>query len=97
MCMKCNRQNQASSAVSDMEEDKPVEEVMGNGFVDDNSSLFLQDLFQSPQAVHHHDRVLVTKQAVQLIHQCTICKEAKVLHRYSHPTAAFGTATWNYT
>lgn len=58
---------------------------MGNGFVDDNSSLFLQDLFQSPQAVHHHDRVLVTKQAVQLIHQRTICKEAKVLHPIFSP------------
>lgn len=33
--------NKASSS----KENKPVEEMVGNGFVDDNSSLLLQDLF----------------------------------------------------
>lgn len=51
---------------------------MGDGLIDDDSSLLPQNLLQSPQAVHHYDGIWVTKQTVQLVHQRTICKEATV-------------------
>lgn len=54
---------------------------MGNGFVDDNSSLLLQYLFQGPQTVHDHNGVLVTKQTVELVHQSTICKAQRSCHQ----------------
>lgn len=62
---------------------QPVEEVMGDGFVNSDPSLLLQDLLQGSEAVDHHHRVWVPQQAVQLVHHCSIWKnhEQKVSKR----------------
>jgi len=62
---------------------------MGDGFVDDNSSLLLQDLFQGPQTIHDYNRVRVTKQTVQLVHQRAVCQEAGVSMSKSADTLQF--------
>lgn len=47
---------------------------MGDRFVNSDSSLLLQDLLQSSEAVDHHHRVRVPQQAVQLVHHGSIWK-----------------------
>lgn len=56
----------------DVLEAKPVEEVVGDGFVDDHTALVLEDLLKCTEAVHHHHRVRIPQQAVQFIHNSGI-------------------------
>lgn len=56
----------------------PVEEVVGDGFVDDHASLVPQDLLQRPQAVHHHHRVWIPQQPVQLIHNSGVWRMGEI-------------------
>ena len=53
---------------------QPVEEVMCDRFVDSDSPLLLQDLLQGSEAIHHHHRVWVPQQTVQLVHHRRIWK-----------------------
>lgn len=65
------------SAVLDVKCEIPVEEVMSDGLIDSHASLLLQNLLQGAEAVHHHHRIWVPQQAVQLVHHRSVLNKRR--------------------
>lgn len=47
---------------------------MGDGFVDDYTTLVLKNFLKCTKAIHHHHRVRISQQAIELIHNSGICR-----------------------